>query len=91
MAHGAAVAHMQRHAPLDMQHAVILNVGAPANDDLIQLGADHRAEEHAALRADADIAHHRGGRGDKNGLVNFRYFHGAFSLILYCFRTYPAA
>ena len=25
------------------------------------------------------IAHHCGGRGDENGLVNFRYFHGAFS------------
>ena len=71
---------MHRDAPLDMQHTVVLDVGALADDDLIQLRADHRAKEYAAAGADADIAHHRGGRGDENGFVNFRCFHRKLSL-----------
>ena len=90
MAHGAAAAHMYRQAPFDVHHAVILNICTLADGDLILFRTKHRPKKDAAVGADTDIAHHRGGRRYKYRGMDLRFFHGIL-LLSRCAQKRPAS
>jgi hypothetical protein len=55
-----------------MQHGVVLNVGMVADDDAVDVAAQHRAVPNTRMRPDGHVAQDDGSPGKVNTPVEFR-------------------
>ena len=58
----------------EMQHGVVLDVRVVADDDAVDVAAQHRAIPHARMRAERHVADDGGGFGDENIFSELRLF-----------------
>ena len=58
----------------EMQHGVVLDVRVVADDDAVDVAAQHRAIPHAGMRAERHVAEDDGGLGEINALAELRLF-----------------
>ena len=77
VAHGDAAAHGHGVAKLLVEDAVVLDVGVVADGDGLAVATEHRAEKHAAARADPHVAHHGGVGRDIGVGVDDRGLHSS--------------
>ena len=75
MAYGDAVVdHGGAAAVIDMDDRQILNVGALADSDAVDIATDHRAEPDARVSTDDDVTEDVYPVGDIGGFVDFGSF-----------------
>ena len=74
VADGDPVADEARKIVREMQHGVVLDVRVVADDDAVDVAAQHRAIPHARMRAERHVADDGGGLGDENIFAERRFF-----------------
>ena len=74
VAHGDPVTKDARKFIGEVQHGVVLHVGVVADDDAVDVAAQHRAVPDAGVGAERDIPYDRGGFGDERALAELRLF-----------------
>jgi hypothetical protein len=72
VADGDPVAQDARKIVRKMQHGVVLDVRVMADNDAVDVAAQHGAIPHARMRAERHIANDDGGFGDINALAELR-------------------
>ena len=68
VADGDPVAEHAGEIVRQMQHGVVLHVGVVADDDAVDVAAQHRAVPDAGMRAERHVADDDGGFGDEDML-----------------------
>jgi hypothetical protein len=63
----------QRVVAVDVQGAVVLNIAAGADGDVVPIAADDRAEPYAGIVFDDDVTDDHGGRSDKHVFADDRH------------------
>ena len=74
MPHGHVIADDARKIIREMQHGVVLDVRVVADDDAVDVAAQHRAIPHARMRAERHVADDGRGLGDENIFAELRFF-----------------
>src|SRR5579875_363913 len=72
MTNGAVLADGQGSIGIQMQHTVVLNVGAPPNKDGSRVSANHAVVPDARALTNSNVAYDIGSRGDKDIVSNTR-------------------
>jgi len=83
VADGDPVADDARKIVREMQHGVVLDVRMVADDDAVDVAAQHRAIPHARMRAERHVADDGGVFGDENIFAERRFF-AEKSVELFC-------
>ena len=65
-----------------MQHGVVLNVRVVADDDAVDVAAQHRAIPDAGVRAERHVADDDGGLGEIDAFAELRFFAEKFIELL---------
>jgi hypothetical protein len=68
------VAENAREVIREMQYGIVLDVRVMADDDAVDVAAQHRAIPHARMCAKRHIADDRGVSGDENVFAELRFF-----------------
>jgi hypothetical protein len=74
VADGDPVADEARKLVREMQHGVVLDVRVMADDDAVDVAAQHRAIPHARMRAERHVADDGRGSGDENIFAERGFF-----------------
>ena len=68
------VAEDARKVIREMQHGVVLDIRVMADDDAVDVAAQHRAIPHVRMRAERHIADDRGVFGDEDTFAQLGFF-----------------
>ena len=77
--HGDVVAHGDGVAVVHVHHAVVLNVGAGTDGDVLVVSAEDGTEKNAAVGSEGHAAPEGGVVRHKGGGMDDRFFHGCTS------------
>ena len=72
VADGDPVADDARKIVREVQHGVVLDIRVVADDDAVDVAAQHRAIPHAGMRAERHVANDDGGLGDEDIFAELR-------------------